>query len=205
MTDIALKRIEQLVNDLLRLDEVNLEKLASLHGKRIAIQINDFDSKVYLFLTRQGIELQSYSNATANVTIKAPALTYLQLAMSNRRNHTVTPGDMEITGDVGLAQQFQSILKDLEIDWEEYISQWTGDYMAHKTGNLVRGIREYIKETSQMIGMDISEYLRYEKRQLPDQSEVNEFVTAVDIIRNDVERLQQRLTRVDKQLFSGSS
>ena len=74
--------------------------------------------------------------------------------------------------------------------------------MAHKTGNLVRGFRNYIKDTREMIAMDISEYLRYEKGQLPDQFEVNEFISAVDIIRNDVERLQ---SRVDKQLFSGSN
>ena len=47
--------------------------------------------------------------------------------------------------------------------------------------------------------MDISEYLRYEKEALLDKSEVDEFNQAVDNIRDDVERLQKRLERLEKE------
>lgn len=205
MTLSLLKNIERLVNELLCLDEENLERLSGLDGKNIKIEISESNLVMYLNLTRQGVEINPVSETPADVTIRASTVTYLQLAMRSKGGYTVSPGEMEIIGDVGLAQQFQSIIKELEIDWEEYISQWCGDYMAHKTGNFFRGLHNYIKETGEMISMDISEYLRYEKGQLPDQSEVNEFILAVDNIRNDVERLQQRLTRIDKHLFSGSS
>lgn len=205
MTESTLKKIERVVNVLLSLDEENFERLSRLDGKNIKIEFTGSNLVMYLSMTLQGIEINPVSEKPADVTIRASTLSYLQLAMRGKADHTVTPGEMEISGDVGLAQQFQSIIKELEIDWEEYISHWTGDYMARKAGNFFRSTRKYLKETREMIGMDISEYLRYEKGLLPDQTEVNEFISAVDIIRNDVERLQQRLTRANRQLFSGSS
>jgi ubiquinone biosynthesis protein UbiJ len=46
--------------------------------------------------------------------------------------------------------------------------------------------------------MDISEYLRYEKNILPDKDEVEEYIAAVDVLRNDAERLQLRMARLQK-------
>lgn len=106
---------------------------------------------------------------------------------------------MEINGDVGLAQEFLSILKTLDIDWEELASQWIGDLPAHKLGNLFRTTRKFAKEIRQTIGLDISEYLRYEKEILPEQEEIDEYISAVDVIRNDSERLKQRIIRLQRK------
>ena len=55
------------------------------------------------------------------------------------------------------------------------------------------------KASARTIGLDISEYLRYEKEALLDQSELDEFNHAVDKVRNDVERLQKRVERLGKE------
>ena len=53
--------------------------------------------------------------------------------------------------------------------------------------------------TGKTIGMDISEYLRYEKEALLDKLELDEFIQTVDKLRNDVERLQKRVERLGKE------
>jgi ubiquinone biosynthesis protein UbiJ len=55
------------------------------------------------------------------------------------------------------------------------------------------------KASARTIGLDISEYLRYERKTLLDKSELDEFNHAVDKIRNDVERLQKRIERLGKE------
>jgi ubiquinone biosynthesis protein UbiJ len=87
----------------------------------------------------------------------------------------------------------------VEIDWEEYLSQFVGDIVSHKIGNFLRRVSRFAKESGKTIGMDISEYLRYEKQALLDKSEVDEFNQAVDEVRDDVERLQKRLERLEKE------
>lgn len=200
MSILVLKKLERVINSALQFDEESYKKLTGLDGKVIAIEISGLNITVYLKLTSQGVELKSECDAAVDVSIRASAMTFFTLLLIGRGEQSVSVGDMEITGDVDLAQQFQSILKTLEIDWEEYISKWAGDYPAHKLGNFFRDTRKYVKESKEMMGMDISEYLRYEKELLPDQIEIDEFNLAVDIIRNDVERLRQRLIRFNGKL-----
>ena len=46
--------------------------------------------------------------------------------------------------------------------------------------------------------LNVSEYLKEEALILPDQSQVNEYLSAVDTLRADVERLEARITRLKK-------
>ena len=186
---------------MLQHDEESYTQFTGLSGKVIAIEISGFNITVYLHFTSKGIEIKSKSDNAVDVTIKASAITFITMLLRGKEEQSVNVGEMEITGNLGLAQQFQSILKTLEVDWEEYISKWTGDYPAHKLGNFFRGARKYVQESKAMLGMDISEYLRYEKELLPDKTEIETFNSAVDVIRNDVERLQQRIKRFDSKSF----
>lgn len=193
-----IENIEKLLNRILQQDEAMLSAIGELTGKVIAIEIIGLNHVIYLQFYAAGITIRKECAGKVDVTIKGRPVTLLVMLFMREEN--TTPRDMEIIGDVGLAQQFQSIMKNMEIDWEEYLSHWMGDTLAHKLGNLFRDVREYVKETKNTIGMDISEYLRYEKEILTDQSEVDEFVAAVDFIRNDVERLRQRITRLEGKM-----
>ena len=189
--------IEKVINSVIQLDEEGYEKLITLDGKTVRILINDLDSPVYLKFTRNGISLMSEYRDKVDVTLRASIITYCSMLLSGQDKNVTTIGNMEITGDVGLAQQLQSIIKSLDIDWEEYISRWVGDYPAHKIGNVFRSAKKYFRDSKKLMGMNISEYLRYEKEMLPDQDEIEEFIAAVDTIRNDIDRLAQRIQRLD--------
>ena len=193
-----IENIEKLLNRILQQDEAMLSAIGELTGKVIAIEIIGLNHVIYLQFYAAGITIRKECAGKVDVTIKGRPVTLLVMLFTREEN--TTPRDMEIIGDAGLAQRFQSIMKNMEIDWEEYLSHWMGDTLAHKLGNLFRDVREYVKETKNTIGMDISEYLRYEKEILTDQSEVDEFIAAVDFIRNDVERLRQRITRLEGKM-----
>jgi len=116
--------------------------------------------------------------------------------VSTKTNSDSFAGKLEIIGDVGLAQQFQSIMKNIDLDWEEYLSHWLGDTMAHKLGNFLRDSIKFVSETRKTLALDVSEYLQYEKEVLPDHSEIVEFSDNVDELRNDIERLKVRIGKL---------
>jgi ubiquinone biosynthesis protein UbiJ len=192
--------IEKLLNHVLRLDEANLDLLGQLSGKVIAVEIENINQTIFLLFTQQGITLKAKYDEHVDVTLKGSPVVLLGILLSRESNTENISGDMEIIGDVGLAQRFQSVIKNLEIDWEEYLSHWVGDTAAHKLGNLFRDARRFANETRDTIGLDISEYLRYEKDMLPDKSEIDEFNSVVDVIRNDAGRLKQRIERLERKL-----
>jgi len=192
---LLLDSVEKMVNKVLSLDEETVALLATLTGNVIEIDVLDTEFRMFILPSGKGITLETDYEGKADVAIKGTPSALLGMISAEK----IGAGDVEINGNVELAKKFQSILRDVEIDWEEYLSQFVGDIAAHKIGNFLRRVSRFAKESGKTIGMDISEYLRYEKEALLDKSEVDEFNQAVDNIRDDVERLQKRLERLEKE------
>lgn len=190
-----LDSVEKMVNKVLSLDEETVALLATLAGNVIEIDVLDTEFRMFILPSGKGVTLETDYEGKADVAIKGTPSALLGMISAEK----IGAGDVEINGNVELAKKFQSILRDMEIDWEEYLSQFVGDIAAHKIGNFLRRVSRFAKESGKTIGMDISEYLRYEKEALLDKSEVDEFNQAVDNIRDDVERLQKRLERLEKE------
>jgi len=190
-----LDSVEKMVNKVLSLDEETVALLATLAGNVIEIDVLDTEFRMFILPSGKGVTLETDYEGKADVAIKGTPSALLGMISAEK----IGAGDVEINGNVELAKKFQSILRDMEIDWEEYLSQFVGDIAAHKIGNFLRRVSRFAKESGKTIGMDISEYLRYEKEALLDKSEVDEFNLAVDNIRDDVERLQKRLERLEKE------
>ena len=186
---------EKIVNKVLSLDEETLAALAILAGNVIEIDVLKTELRIFILPSGKGITLETEYEGKADVAIKGTPSALLGMISAEK----IGAGDVEINGNVGLAQKFKSILRNVEIDWEEYLSQFIGDIASHKIGNFLRQVSRFAKKSGKTIGMDISEYLRYEKDALPDKSEVDEFNQAIDKLRDDVERLQKRLERLEKK------
>lgn len=192
---VILASAEKMVNKVLSLDEETLEALATLEGDVVEIDVLNTDIRLFILPSVKGLTLALEHEDKADVSIKGSPAALLGMITAEK----VGAGDVEIIGNVGMAHKLQSILKKMEVDWEEYLSQIIGDIAAHKVGNLVREMSQLAKASARTIGLDISEYLRYEKEALLDQSELDEFNHAVDKVRNDVERLQKRVERLGKE------
>jgi len=192
---ILLDSAEKMVNKLLSLDEETLDALATLDGDVVEIDVLNTDIRLFILPSARGLTLASTYEDKADVSIKGTPAALLGMITAEK----VGAGDVEIIGNVGMAHKLQSILKKVDVDWEEYLSQIIGDIAAHKVGNFLRGMSQLAKASARTIGLDISEYLRYEKAALLDKSELDEFNHAVDKIRNDVERLQKRVDRLPRK------
>jgi len=192
--------LEGLVNRLLRQDQETLAAVKNLSGRVIAIEVPAAGVTLMLEFEASGLRLKPAGTASPDVTIRGGPLSLLGLLLSKDLDEPGPTADLEIAGDVNLAQQFQAVMRNLEIDWEEYLSGWTGDTAARKLGLLFAGARRCGRETVHAIAQDVGEYLKYEQEALPDRSEVEEFVAAVDAIRDDAERCRQRIARLERRI-----
>lgn len=199
MIPLSLKeRIQSFINNVLLQDEQTSTAVSNLAGKVIKLEISGPDISLFVKFEQQGMVIETEHDTKPNVIIRARPSTYIGLLLNrDEKTMTFTP-DMEISGDTNLAQRFQQILRDMEIDWEEHLSHWVGDTAAHKLGRVFKQSRELLMEVHRTVRMDVSEYLRYEKNMLPDREEIEEYISAVDDLRNDAERLQIRISRLQK-------
>jgi len=194
---LLLEKIEKHLNKVLELDEDSLSALNQLTGKVISLELLNTDFCVYILPFDKGVQLRSSYEDNVNVKIRGTAPDVLTYMLKTRTKSGDFAGSIEVIGDVGLAQDFQAIMFNLDLDWEEQLSRWFGDTVAHQMARVLKEIGSFGANASDKFQQDVSEYLRFESEMTMHNSEMDEFVHAVDTLRNDTERLKMRINRLE--------
>lgn len=174
----------------------NAEALAScakLAGRTVALELREFGAPLYLRPHAGGIEVFNHWRGEPDVQIQG---TIPALLFANLRREPGTPAGIRIAGDAGIGQEFQRLIRLLDIDWEDRLSRFVGGTAAHRIGRSLRGFSDFARQGAWRFGENLREYLQEETRDLPLRREVEAFNSAVDILRADIDRLDARVQRL---------
>lgn len=196
VTEAGLGGLEMVVNRYLALDPLAMEKLAALHGRVICIEVLGVGVRLYLVPGPSGIQVLGHHEGEPDCTLRGTPLGLARMGLQRERTDPLFSGAVEIRGDTELGHKFGNILSGLDIDWEEQLSRLTGDVVAHEIGNGVRDLTHWGSQVLHNLGLDVQEYLQEEVGLLPPRAEIEAFLSDVDTLRDDVERLQERIAHL---------
>ena len=192
--------LETAINQVLQLDSDTVEQMQQLQGKVIAVELQGVNVTLYLIPRAEGLNVFGQFEGEPDTILRGTPIAMAKMGLAKNAGDVLFEGDVEISGDVELGQQFREVLDGLDIDWEEHLSHFTGDIVAHKMGNLVRGIVNWGKQTTEILGKDAAEYFQEESRELPNRREVNNFLKNIDTLRSDVDRMEARISRLKNRI-----
>ncbi len=199
--DLAFATLEQVINRLLDLDPFARQRLARHHGRTIGIHLRGPEINLYFTPDQNGhLLLQSRIEGLPDAVLSGSPLDLLRSSDRQQGARQLFNGNVNISGDSALAHDFGSTLADLDIDWEEQLSRFTGDIIAHQIGNSIRSLAHYGEDSLNRLEQDLGEYLTEESKLLPHPFEVEEFIQEVDLIRDDTERLEARIKHLQQRL-----
>lgn len=200
LSPILLSAIELAIKQWIKLDPASAKNLAALDDRVIGLHVTGLDLFLYFLPTHDGMMVMGDYGEEADATIHVSAMNLIRLGLSADSAAVILETDTRIDGNVGLATAFSNILKNANIDWEEILSQYVGDIVAHQSASFTQTAVGWIKESAQAMSLNVSEYLTEEGRFSVSDSEVNHYLDQVDILRNDADRLQARVNRLHQQL-----
>ena len=194
MTSLGL--LETAFNKYLALDPEAPEKLTAIEGKVIAIAIKGPNRNIYLSINNREIQfLKEYDTEPDATIIGSPAALF-RLGIHQDAAPLFFAGEVEIRGDTRIGRQFKSMLTEMEIDWEEYLSRMVGDMAAHRISGMLNELREWTASAYDNFANDVGEYLQEETRDVVGEAELGIFYQQVDNLRDDTERLKARIDRL---------
>jgi ubiquinone biosynthesis protein UbiJ len=205
LQSVAVAGLQTIVNRVLDLDPELAQGLAELEGAVFEAHVLGVDKRFQLHPSATGVGVVLVGSdgqrpaAVPDVTISGPPFTLLRLLGSLDSVDGVLPPDVSISGELQLVQKLTSLAKRANIDWEEPLSKLFGDSVAHEVGRGVRGLVSWARAASETFSSDLGEYLREERRLTPTLLEVGNFATHVDRVRDDVERLELRVARLNRR------
>lgn len=191
--------LETALNQVLRLDPEMPPRLAGLKGTVIAIEPEGLGLTFYLLPGVDGIQVLDQCDGEPTVRIRGAPLALVR----QWRGHRLGGDDITVEGNAAAGREFQTILARLDIDWEEQLSKAVGDVAAHQLGKLWRGFRDWSRRTADILLRDGGEYLQQELRALPPRPAVEQFLSAVDTLREDADRLAARIERLRRRVAAG--
>ncbi|MEX0732621.1 MAG: SCP2 sterol-binding domain-containing protein [Aquisalimonadaceae bacterium] len=199
LLDQALQPLARTLNHVLALDPASADRLARLNGRSVAVRltaptltihIHFADGALNLALTPPG------NDHTPDATVTGSAGALLALARDPEQGGEA----VEFSGDLGLVRDLRGLLAKADLDWEEQIARVLGDIPAHQLGNAARGFFSWLGATRQATESGIAEYLTEESRQLPTAVEVDQFLSDIDRLRQDADRLTARVKLLERSL-----
>ncbi len=191
--------LEKSLNTALRYDPATRVKLRTLNNKIVKISCRSPDIELIFFIADEKIRVSTIDEANdADVIISGEASEFLsQLGQST---HSLSDLNIEISGKVNLLNQIQTILADVEIDWEEPLTEILGVVPGHALAESLRSTFSWIKKQSDSVKQAIPELLTEELRAVPSETELNHFYQEVDRLSSSSQRIDARIQRIKHTL-----
>ena len=195
--ELAYAGLEAALNGYLGLDPDTRERLAALHGRTVGVEVLGLGPTLFFTADEAGVlQVCGRHEGEPDCWLRGTPLDLLRTGDGASGADQLFSQRVRIEGDSGLAQRFGAILADIDIDWEEHLSRLGGDVVAHEVGSAARAARAFGQRTGRTVEQNLKEYVQEEARVLPTRYEVKEFLEAVDVLRDDVERLAARVERL---------
>ncbi len=200
ISSILLSSIESAFNRYLQYDPYAVKKMARLQDKVILLHITGLDITLYFLPHTKGISLFNQYSGAVDTTIQAPPITLMRLSVAEDAETFFINSNASISGNIGIGTHFSHILKDVDIQWEDWLSQWVGDLIAHQSATVAHNVKGWIDDTNHAMRMNTGEYLTEESRLTPHELELSHYLDEVDQLNADTERLNARVHRLEKTL-----
>ena len=194
--EAALRPVAKLLNRNIADSTPARELCGRLSGSVIAVRVRDTALAAYFIIADDALDVITSTSEEPDVVITGSLITLASMA-GESGEHAVRDGDLDLTGDASLANNFQQLLSYAKPDIEEELSGVVGDVAAHRLGELVRGLGRWGREARSTMGDNVREYLQEESRDVPSRYEVERFAVDVGTLRDDVDRMEARLNRLE--------
>ncbi|PKG98042.1 SCP2 domain-containing protein [Paraglaciecola sp. MB-3u-78] len=198
--------IELAMNQLLKLDDDSQQRLKKLSGKSLQVTIKELPWPLLFSFSEQidvRIVLTPDSDSEppcepVDCLIELNLETLPKLKDSSQLTQLIQQKQLSLIGDIYVAQTFSALLKDLDVDWEEQLSRYTGDVMAHQTFTTMRTLFDTAKSQIEQGAIELGEYLTQSDSIAVKPSEMIEFSRGVSDLRSSTERLSAKIALLEQ-------
>jgi ubiquinone biosynthesis protein UbiJ len=193
---MLLDRLEAVLNRNVAASRRAQSLARQLDGRVMSLTVDGTPIAIHFRAAGGRLAVSPRHDGAADASLSGTPIALLALA-GPRAEGALRGGGVRIEGDAEVAQRFRDLLGHAQPDFEEELARVIGDVAARNLANLARGFLDFGRKAGRSLAGNVSEYLQEEGRDLPTRTEVEEFLVGVDRLRDDVERLDARLARVE--------
>jgi ubiquinone biosynthesis protein UbiJ len=196
---LAGRALERALNRVVALDPDTRARLAALDGRRLDLHLRGPELRLSIHVDGGDLRVGPPPGAdAAERSLHVAASPGSLLAMALRRDDDgVAPGKVDIAGDADLARRLEKLARNYAPDFEEAFARAFGDVLGVPLARAVREALAQARRGAKHTVEDAADWLREESRLAVAPAEMDDFLDDVDRLREHVERLDARFSRLD--------
>jgi ubiquinone biosynthesis accessory factor UbiJ len=191
--------LQAAVRRALEFDPDTRERIHRLDGRVVEVVFAGLEQTLCVTIDHDAVLFSRAAEREPDLRLTGTPIAFARYVMASERLE-ITESGIKVEGDIGLAQRFVDVLRNLDIDWEEWASRYVGDALAYRAGRFAESFRDWAENSGRQFQQDVSEYLQEEVRLLAPRERVTRLINDIDTTRSDVERLAQRIKRIQSSL-----
>lgn len=185
------------LNHLLDQQRSSKAKLQKEAGKVLSLTVSPMQFQ--LRVNDQGyFQVASPSNGVSPAADTQIAMQWADL-IGSVSNPNAMSRKAAISGDMDFAQTVSTVINDLSWDPERDLSRIVGDAQAVWIMNTLSALGTNARDVVQRFKGNLREYVVHEKSLAPTASEFDDFRSQVGQLRDEIARLEKRLSRLNTQ------
>ena len=189
------------LNDYLLRSSWARRHFAKLEGQIIEIVLIDLSQTIRIVIKEGSIGIHMSDTEITSVSVRGSIRDFATTFLSARRGESLPAGRLEISGDVSVIQHIQEMLSTSNDGWEEFLTNTLGEIGAHRLMRAASKFGKFWEVRAGSFTSDLSDYLRFEARLLPDSREVKRMIDDIWNVSDEVERTESRLKNIIKDRY----
>ncbi len=200
MKTLFLNYLEKAMNAYLQQDEQSKLRLKKLAGKTLSVELLPMSWQFNCSFSSERVQVTMHDEIVPHTKIKGTPLQLCGVMLNKSKRKQFFAEDLQIEGDAELAQEVTELFDNIQIDWEEHLSQLIGDIPAFQVSRFAGNIKQWLQKAGSGVRQDVNDYLHEEAQCFPPREALHEFFDDIDTLRMDADRLEARFNHVKAQL-----
>jgi len=195
---LLLPALEKIINSALKADPDAIAKIACLENQVIEINCDDWQMRFYIICGKQELQFEKKYHGAPNTIIKGTLNHFLHLFIKGADTQTAFHYPVDIEGDTHNIEILRNTFKNLDLDFEEKLSQLLGDTLAHRIFSKIKNTKKSLGNAGKKIIDQTKEYIYFEAKSLATRKQVEQFYNDIAKLRDDVERAEAKVNLIEE-------
>lgn len=194
---LAGRALEAALGRALELDPDTRDALGPLEGRRLVLRLDSPPLALQITVRDRQLKVGPVEQALEpDLAVRTTLSGLLSQLPGLRPGEGAPVGKMRIEGDAELARRVQGLARGFDPDWEAPFAAAFGDVIGVQIAQALAGALRHAKVTGAALARSAAEFVTEESRDVVARGELEAFYEDVDILRDDVERLDARVRRL---------
>ncbi len=188
---------EKITARLIAMDPAAPGYLSRLAGRQLAFKLKEWPATLVLTATADTILFNQHEDS-ADCRIQTDLASLRLLRDPSQLTRLIKADALQIDGDIQLAQQYSYFFQQLDPDWQQSLSGYVGDALAHKIAISLTQLQHYVSARVSTLQQAGTELVQDELQLTPCAIELAQFSDAVSQLAARAEQLQQQFDTIQE-------